>query len=259
MRGFCNYRVVFWVSLLLGVSLWLLSNSPAAQAAVGLPTLDIKVGTADSPQELSKGLQILILLTVLTLAPAILMMATAFTRIVIVLGLLRQAIGLPSMPPNQVIVGLALIMTFFVMSPTFTQVNEQALQPYFKNQITQEQAFSKAVEPVRLFMFKQTNEKDIGLFVSLAKIKRPRTTADVPTHVLLPAFVISELKTAFQMGFMVFLPFIIIDIVVSSILVSLGMIFLPPATIALPFKIILFVLVDGWHLISKALVTGFNT
>lgn len=226
--------------------------------AVGLPTLDIKVGQASSPQDVSKGLQILIMLTVLTLAPAILIMTTAFTRIVIVMAMVRQAIGTPQLPPNQIIVGLSLILTFFVMAPTFDQVNKTALQPYFAGQLTQPAALKKAMAPIRMFMFKQTNEKDIALFVKLAKIKKPRNTDDVPTHVLLPAFVISELKTAFQLGFIIFLPFLVIDVVISSILVSMGMLFLPPVTISLPFKIVLFVLVDGWHLITKSLVMGFG-
>ena len=240
----------------LWASLWF---SPAAFAqAVGLPTLDIQVGSASSPADVSNGLQILVLLTVLTLAPAILIMATAFTRIVIVLSLTRQAIGSPQLPPNQVVVGLALILTFFVMSPAFSKINDQALQPYLAGTLPQATALTKAMEPIRMFMFRQVNQKDVELFVGLAKIKRPQTTADVPTHVLLPAFIISELKTAFQLGFMIFLPFLIIDVVVSSVLVSMGMLFLPPTTISLPFKIVLFVLVDGWQLISKALVMGFN-
>ncbi|MGE0199857.1 MAG: flagellar type III secretion system pore protein FliP [Candidatus Melainabacteria bacterium] len=242
------------------IAVWL-AQPAAAQAAgqaIGLPTLDIKVGQATSPAEVSKGLQILVLLTVLTLAPAILVMTTAFTRVVIVLSLVRQAIGTPQLPPSQVIVGLSLILTFFIMSPTFTKVNDEALKPYLAGKMSQEIALDKAMQPMRAFMFRQTQNKDLELFVSLAKMKRPRTTADVPTHVLLPAFVISELKTAFQLGFVVFLPFLIIDVVVSSILVSMGMVFLPPMTISLPFKIVLFVLVDGWHLIASSLVTGFG-
>ncbi len=231
---------------------------PNALAQVGLPTLDIKVGSATNPQDVSKGLQILILLTVLTLAPAILVMGTAFTRIVIVLSLVRQAIGTPQLPPSQVIIGLSLILTFFVMSPTFNQINNEAFQPYLKGQMAQEQALTKAMTPLRTFMFKQTASKDLELFMGLAKLKKPKNRGDVPTYVLLPAFSISELKTAFQLGFIIFLPFLIIDMVVSSILVSMGMLFLPPTSISLPFKLVLFVLVDGWHLISQSLVTGFG-
>lgn len=252
MRGF-----KLWSIFLLGMAL-LGCLMPHAAAQVGLPTLDIKVGSANSPQDVSKGLQILVLLTVLTLAPAILIMGTAFTRIVIVLSLVRQAIGTPTLPPGQVIIGLSLILTFFVMSPTFNQVNEQALQPYLKGQMTQDAALGKAMTPLRTFMFKQTAPKDLELFMGLAKLKKPKNRGDVPTYVLLPAFTISELKTAFQLGFIIFLPFLIIDVVVSSILVSMGMMFLPPTTISLPFKLVLFVLVDGWRLISQSLVAGFG-
>lgn len=248
-----------WVGVFALLALLFLLLQPGAHAqAVGLPKLDIQLGQANSPQEVSKGLQILILLTVLTLAPALLIMTTAFTRIVIVLSLVRHAIGSGTLPPNQIIVGLALILTFFVMSPTFTKINDGALQPYLKGAITQEQGFTLAVEPLRTFMFKQVDKKDVALFVKLAKIQAPKTAKDVPTYVLLPAFVISEMKTAFQLGFVIFLPFIVIDIVVSSILVSMGMMFLPPMTISMPFKLVLFVLVDGWHLISEALVLGFH-
>ncbi len=256
-------KLAFWtlVGLALAmVLIVLLCPQSYAQSAggVGLPTLDIKVGSATSPEDVSNGLQILVLLTVLTLAPAILIMATSFTRIIIVLSLTRQAIGSAQLPPNQVIVGLGLILTFFVMSPTLAKMNEAGLQPYLNKQITQQEALASAIEPVRTFMFKQVAQKDVELFVGLAKIPRPKVAADVPTHVLLPAFIISELKTAFQLGFIIFLPFLIIDVVVSSVLVSMGMLFLPPTTISLPFKIVLFVLVDGWHLISKSLVAGFN-
>jgi flagellar biosynthesis protein FliP len=185
-------------------------------------------------------------------------MTTAFTRIVIVLSLVRHAIGSPTLPPNQVIVGLSLILTFFVMAPTFTQINNNALQPYLASKMPQEQALTQAIDPLRAFMFKQVDEKDVALFVKLAKMEKPKTTKDVPTYVLLPAFIISELKTAFQLGFIIFLPFLVIDIVVSSILVSMGMLFLPPITISMPFKIVLFVLVDGWHLITEALILGFS-
>lgn len=249
-----------WIVLLVsGLFLLAVSYCGGAQAAsVGLPTLDIQVGQSTNPQDVSKGLQILVLLTVLTLAPALLVMTTAFTRIVIVLSLVRQALGSPTLPPNQIIVGLSLILTFFVMAPTFSEINTQALQPYLASTMPQQQALRQAMEPLRKFMFRQVDEKDVALFVKLAKIKAPKTQKDVPTYVLLPAFVISELKTAFQLGFVVFLPFLVIDMVVSSILVSMGMLFLPPVSISLPFKIILFVLVDGWHLITEALVLGFH-
>lgn len=234
-----------------------LIGSLCAHAQMALPSLNISMQNANTPQEFSKGIQVMIMLTVLTLAPSILIMATAFTRIVIVLSLTRQAIGTASLPPSQVIVGLSLILTFFVMSPTLNKINTDAFQPYMKSQITQEAALKRGIEPLRTFMFKQTDENELALFVKLSKIDRPKTTVDIPTYVLLPSFIISELKTAFKIGFMIFIPFIVIDIVVASILVSMGMMFLPPTTIATPFKIILFVLIDGWHLITKSLVEGF--
>jgi len=247
----------FRLGILISMFLIMLSTV-AVNAQASMPTLSINLGSANSPQEFSKGLQILIWMTVLTLAPGIFVMATAFTRIVIVLSLTRQAIGTASLPPSQIIVGLAMILTFFVMAPTFNEINNQAFQPYMNNKITQQAALKKGVEPLRKFMFKQTEESDLALFVQLSKIKKPRVTADVPTYVLLPSFIISELKTAFKIGFMIFIPFLVIDIVVSSILVSMGMLFLPPVTISMPFKIILFVLIDGWHLIAQSLVMGFQ-
>lgn len=249
------------LGLLLAVSLFVMfpGDALAQVAGGGLPGIEVKLNGGGSPQEVSQGLQILLMLTVLTLAPSILIMTTSFTRMVIVLSLVRQAIGIPTLPPNQVLISLALILTFFVMAPTIDQINNTAFQPYVKGAISQEVALERASLPMRKFMFKQTNQSDLGLFIRLGKLNDPQTVADVPTHVLLPAFLISELKTAFQLGFVIFLPFLIIDLVVSSILVSMGMMFLPPITISLPFKIILFVLVDGWHLISKALVGGFQT
>lgn len=230
----------------------------AAKAQMALPNIDISFKNANSPQEFSKGLQILIWLTVLTLAPSIFVMSTAFVRIVIVLALTRQAIGTGQLPPTQVIVGLALMLTFFVMTPTIGEINDKALQPYMENKITQEAALKRGIEPLRQFMFRQTNENDLALFVKLSKMDKPGSIDDIPTFVLMPAFVISELKTAFEIGFMIFIPFLVIDIVISSILVSMGMLFLPPVMISMPFKIILFVLVDGWHLIAQSLVSGFS-
>ncbi len=204
------------------------------------------------------SLQLFLVLTVLSLAPAILITMTSFTRIIVVLSFVRNALGTQQVPPNQVLIGLALFLSFFVMAPTWQQVNKDALQPYLKQQITQDQAIKQAEEPLRSFMIKQTREKDLALFVELAKIKQPKTYKDIPTYVLIPAFVISELKTAFQIGFVIFLPFIVIDMVVASTLMSMGMMMLPPMLISLPFKILLFVMVDGWDLIVKSLVVGFH-
>lgn len=228
--------------------------TPKTAWAAGL-TLDLGNTPA---QQTSTSLQILLLLTVLSLAPAILMMMTSFTRIMIVLSFVRNALGTQQLPPNQVIVGLALFLTFFVMEPTWNQINTNAVQPYLKNQITQTEAITKAEEPLRSFMFRQTREKDLELFVGLSKMKQPKTYREVPTYVLIPAFVISELKTAFQMGFAIFIPFIVIDMIVSSTLMSVGMMMLPPMMISLPFKLLLFVLVDGWNLVVQSLVTSFH-
>jgi flagellar biosynthetic protein FliP len=197
-------------------------------------------------------------MTVLTLAPSILIMMTGFTRIVIVLGFVRNALGTPTMPPNQILVGIAFFLTLFVMAPTFHKIDKVAIKPYMAHKIDARQAILEAEQPLRTFMFKQTRDSDLSLFLKLAKSKQPRTRADVPTHVLVPAFILSELKTAFQIGFLIFLPFLIIDMVVASTLMSMGMMMLPPVMISLPFKILLFVLVDGWDLVVQGLVNSFH-
>jgi flagellar biosynthetic protein FliP len=222
-----------------------------------VPTLKVGLGEAKNPGEVSALLQILMLLTVLSLAPAILIMMTSFTRLAVVFSFLRHAIGTQQMPPNQIIVGLSLFLTFFIMTPVWQTIKETAWNPYMNKKINQEQALEAAAKPIRSFMFKQTREKDLALFINLAKIAKPKNTEDIPTLVLIPAFMISELKTAFQIGFVLFLPFLVIDMVVSSILLSMGMMMLPPVMIALPFKVLLFVLVDGWHLIVGSLVKSF--
>jgi len=204
------------------------------------------------------AVQILLAIGALAIVPAALFTLTGFTRIIIVLGFIRTGLGTPTAPPNQVLVGIALFLTIFVMMPTIKAVNHDAIQPLRDKKITQEQAIKRGQEPVRAFMFKQTNDRDLALFVKLAKIERPKTRADVPTYVLIPAFIISELKTAFQIGFLIFLPFLVIDLVVSSTLMSLGMMMLPPVFISLPFKILLFVLVDGWNLVLSSLVRSFH-
>ena len=234
------------------------AGAGAQAGGIPVPNVSVGVGQSNSPQDVSTGLQILFLLTILTLAPSLLIMVTSFTRTVIVLSLIRNAIGVPQLPPNQVLVGLSLFLSFFVMAPTWNQINTQALQPYLAGDMTQSQAVDKAIVPVREFMFKQTREKDLALFVSRAKIDRPRTADDIPTYVLVPSFVISELKTAFQMGFLVFVPFLIIDIVVSSTLMSMGMLMLPPVMISLPFKLLLFVMLDGWTRIVHGLVLSYR-
>lgn len=229
-----------------------------AHAQVTLPSLNLGFKSTNNPQETVSAVKIILMMTVLTLAPAILIMMTAFTRIIIVLSFVRQALGTQQMPPNQLLVGLALFLTFFVMSPFFNKINNEALQPFLNNQISQDQAVEKAVGPIRQFMFSQTRSKDLELFVGLSKTAMPKTRADVPTMVLIPAFVLSELKTAFEIGFIIYLPFLVIDMVAASVLMAMGMMMLPPVVISLPFKIMLFVLVDGWALLVGSLVKSFG-
>ena len=204
------------------------------------------------------AVQLLILVGAVTLIPALLFCVTGFTRILVVLGFIRTGLGTPTAPPNQVLVGIALFLTIFVMAPTFNQVKKDAIDPLTQHKITQAQALDRGQQPLREFMFRQTRTKDLALFVSLAKMKRPQTRADVPTYVLIPAFIISELKTSFQIGFLIFLPFLVIDLIVSTVLMSVGMVMLPPVFISLPFKILLFVLVDGWNLVTRSLVESFH-
>jgi flagellar biosynthetic protein FliP len=206
----------------------------------------------------ANAVQILLLLAGITLVPALLFCVTGFTRIIIVLGFIRSGLGTPTAPPNQVLIGIAFFLTLFVMQPTFAEVKKTAWDPLQAGKITQVQALKRGELPMREFMFKQTRESDLSLFVGLAKIERPKTRKDIPTHVLVPAFILSELKTAFQIGFLIFLPFLVIDVVVSSTLMSMGMVMLPPVFISLPFKILLFVLVDGWSLVTKSLVQSFH-
>lgn len=210
------------------------------------------------PKQVTSGVQLLVLMTVLSLAPTVLILATSFTRIVIVLSMVRNAIGTPSIPPNQVIIGLSLLLTFFIMAPVYKQMDETAIQPYLNSQIDQSTALKKIQVPIREFMFKQTREKDIQLFIDLGNEPQPATLEDIPSVSLFPAFVISELRTAFTMGFVIYIPFLVIDLVVSSILLSMGMMMLPPSLVSLPFKLLLFVMVDGWYLLASSLVLSFN-
>ena len=237
----------------------LMFASPVSAEPFQIPNINLQVGgNADTPSSLSNSLQLLMLLTVLTLAPAMLILLTSFTRIVIVLSFVRSSLATQQMPPNQVLIGLALFITLFVMMPTWQQVNQDGLQPYMKGQITQEQAFTRGMEPLRNFMIKQTREKDLALFVKMSKLERPKNFGDIPNYVLIPSFIISELKTAFQIGFIIFIPFLVIDMVVASALMSMGMMMLPPMMISLPFKILLFVLVDGWNLVIQSLMMSFK-
>jgi flagellar biosynthetic protein FliP len=223
-----------------------------------LPSFNIGIEKGGDPGDVSVLLQIIFFLTILSLAPAILILMTCFTRLVVVFSFLRHALGTQQTPSNQIIAGLALFLTFFIMMPVWHQINDNALQPYLNEEISQEVALNAAVKPIRQFMFKQTREKDLTLFVNMAKMKRPKNHEDIPTSILIPAFVISELKTAFIIGFALFVPFLIIDMVVASVLLSMGMMMLPPIMISLPFKLMLFVLVDGWYLIVGSLVNSFS-
>lgn len=216
----------------------------------------INLGSSD-PNGVSNTLRIILLITVLSIAPAILVLMTCFTRIIVVLGFVRNALGTQQIPPNQVLIGLALFLTFFIMGPTFSQINQNSFQPYMNGKITQQEAYTAATSPLKEFMAKQTREKDLALFLDYAKIKQPQKVTDIPLRALVPAYAISELKTAFQMGFMIFIPFLVIDMIVSSVLMSMGMMMLPPVMISLPFKILLFILVDGWSLIVKSLLMSF--
>lgn len=229
-----------------------------AYSQVTLPSLNMGFKTTQNPTEVVNAIKMVLVLTVLTLAPAILIMMTGFTRILIVLSFLRQAMGVQQLPPNQLLVGLSLFLTFFVMGPAFTEINQKAMQPYLSGNLGQEQALENALVPLRRFMFTQTRDQDLALFVKLAKVEKPKTRADVPTIVLVPAFIVSELKTSFMIGFIIFLPFLIIDILAASVLMAMGMMMVPPIVISLPFKIMLFVLVDGWTLLIGSMVRSFG-
>ena len=247
-----------WLGLLLiaGLACAALPGDAAAQA---LPKISLQFEDAKEGGDAAVSLQIIFLLTILSLAPSILIMMTSFTRIVVVLSFLRTAIGTHGqMPPNQLIVGLALFLTFFVMAPVWERVNEDAIQPLIADEIPYKEALDKGMVPMREFMLKQTRQKDMALFVRLAKIKQPQNRSEIPNTVLIPSFIISELRAAFQIGFILFVPFLVIDLVVSSVLLSMGMMMLPPIMVSLPFKILLFVLVDGWNLVVRSLVSSFR-
>ncbi|MFA6107330.1 MAG: flagellar type III secretion system pore protein FliP [Candidatus Latescibacterota bacterium] len=246
-----------WGVLLLAAALVLVVGAVAV-GGQALPRISLQVDEARRGGDAAVSLQIIFLLTVLSLAPSILIMMTCFTRIVVVLSFLRTAIGTQQMPPNQLIVGLSLFLTFFVMAPVWDRINNEAIQPLIADRIPYREAIDRGMEPLREFMLKQTREKDLALFVRLAKMHQPRNVQEVPNSVVIPAFIISELRTAFQIGFILFIPFLVIDLVVSSILLSMGMMMLPPIMVSLPFKLLLFVLVDGWNLIVQSLVKSFH-
>lgn len=234
------------------------ANFAFAEPSISLFGKSVTLEDNNDPENYVFSLQLLFLLTILTLAPSILIMMTGFTRILIVLSFIRNALGLQQTPPNHVIIGLSLFLTFFIMAPIATEINNESLQPFIREEITQEVAMEKAMEPIRNFMFKQTRDKDLGLFLNMNGTSTVSNLDDIPTHVIIPAFIISELKTAFQIGFIIYIPFLVIDMVVASTLMAMGMMMLPPVIISLPFKILLFILVDGWNLIVKSLVLGFK-
>ena len=244
--------------LFLFVLLTVIIVIPSIAGAVSVPTVSFGIQEADSPEQVSTALQVLFLLTILSIAPAILLMTTCFTRIVIVLGFVRQAMSTQNMPPTQVLVGLSLFLSFFIMSPVINDINGNALQPYLEEQITQEEAFDNALLPMRDFMFNQVGEEELSLLSEITLDQEPFSKEDIPTLTLIPAFMLSEMKKAFQMGFMIYVPFLVIDMIVASILMSMGMMMLPPVIISMPFKLLLFVLVDGWGLVVGSLIKSFS-
>ena len=236
----------------------LLAAVAAYAEPIVIPSLNIGVGTSTKPSDVAVTMQIFLLLTVMSLAPGLLIMTTSFTRISVVLSFLRTAMGTQAAPSNQVILALSMFLTFFIMTPVWQQINKEAYQPWKAQQISQEQAMERAVKPIRKFMLSQTREKDLALFVNLSKLPRPKNAEEIPTLTIIPAFMISELRTAFQIGFLIYIPFIVVDMVVASVLMSMGMMMLPPVMISLPFKILLFTLVDGWGLVIGSLVNSFG-
>ncbi len=223
-----------------------------------VPSVSIGLGKVSKPGDITVLMQIFFLITILSLAPGLIIMTTSFTRIVVVLSFLRNAMGTQQAPSNQIIIALSLFLTFYIMGPVWQQINTQAIQPYKTQSISQEQAIERATAPVRKFMLSQTREKDLALFLNLSKMPRPNNASEIPTLTIIPAFMISELRTAFQIGFLVYIPFLVVDMVVASVLMSMGMMMLPPVMISLPFKILLFILVDGWGLIISSLVKSFG-
>lgn len=247
--------------LLIGtVLLIIFSGNVKAQTnpTIPLPSIGIDIKTSDKPEDVSVTLQILFLMTVLSLAPSLLIMTTSYLRTIIVFHFLKNALGTQQMPPGQLLAGIALFITFFVMAPTWNKVYDEAIQPLMDGKIKMQQAYDKGIEPIRQFMFKSTREEDIELFAGLAKLSRPKSRADLPTYILIPAFILSELRIGFIMGFFLFIPFIMVDMIVSSILLSMGMMMIPPMMVSLPFKILLFILVDGWNLVVGSLVRSFG-
>ncbi len=252
-------RIAFTFMMALGIMIFCTISASAAPSSTSVPQLNISFGDgSNAPQDYVSSIKILIFFTILSLLPSIVIMMTSFTRIVVVLSFLKSAMGVQQAVPNQILTGLAIFLTLFIMNPVYNEVNTKAIQPYLENKITQEQAFEEASKPLKAFMLKQTREKDLELFVEIGGVDKENLTKEnVSFTTLIPAFAISELKTAFQIGFLIYLPFLVIDMVVSSVLMSMGMFMLPPTMVSLPFKLILFVMVDGWYLLVKSLIQSF--
>ncbi|AKL95467.1 flagellar biosynthetic protein FliP [Clostridium aceticum] len=257
-KQYSNNKKFILCMMILLVFLIISTIRVDAQPDLPIPRIGLTMEEAENPQEVVASIQILFLLTILSLAPAILIMMTSFTRIIIVLSFLRNALATQQTPPTQVLIGLTLFLTFFTMAPIASEINQNALQPYLQEEIGQTEAWTTAMEPIREFMLRQTREKDLALFAEIANIDGPVEISEITNTVLIPAFIISELKTAFQLGFVLFIPFIVIDMVVASTLMSMGMMMLPPAMISLPFKLLLFIMVDGWNILIRSLITSFR-
>ena len=253
MRNYLKF--ILFTIIIVVVLITLTSIELNAQS---VPKFTFGIEESDEPEDVSLTLQILAMMTVLSLAPSILIMMTSFTRIIVVFHFLRQALGTQQMPPNQLLLGLALFLTMFIMTPVWTEVNDTALQPYLAKEMNYKEALEKGMKPVRHFMYSQTREKDLALFLNLSKAPKPNNITEVPNKVLIPSFIISELRKGFQIGFILYIPLLVLDLVVASVLMSMGMMMLPPVMISLPFKILLFVLVDGWNLVIGSLMTGIR-
>lgn len=253
-----NLLIIIFLFVVFAATSFAQQTTQTQSLSFPLPKLDVQVGSSNNGQDVSVTLQILLLMTILALAPSIMIMTTAYLRIIIVFHFLKSALGTQQMPPGQLLAGVALFITFFVMAPTWNKVNEDALKPLMDEKITTEEAYNKGIEPIREFMFKHVRDEDLGLFVSLANMTRPNNRNELPTYIVIPAFVLSELRTGFIIGFFLFIPFLMVDMIVSSILMSMGMMMLPPMLVSLPFKILLFILVDGWNLIVGSVVRSFG-
>lgn len=253
-----NKIIVTALALMFVAIIFVTSKVHAAPETLPIPKINISVDNASTPQQYVGNLKLLVMLTILTLLPSFIMMMTSFVRIIVVFGFLRTALGTQQSPPNQVLIGLALFLTVFIMAPVYNQLNTNAIQPFMENRITQDQAIEEGAKPLRDFMLKQTRQKDFKLFIDAAKLDYKVTKDNAPLHVVVPAYMISELKTSFQIGFLIYIPFMIIDLVVGSVLMSMGMMMLPPVMISLPFKLLLFVMVDGWYLLVKSLIMSFT-